>query len=387
MYLILLLLISAVLNASHAMAPDGIHKHDDYVELSFDSPEFDAACAVVDSKVGVSMTGVLISPDIVVTAAHGVEAIFRKLKPTQTEHGIMTIPIQSIRVYFRGRNQTIMAEATHVLLDPRYFQEGNTREGKFDFAFLKLSNPLRGITPAELFYKETIPSNALMTVVTYGVSDIKNGVFSWFGSHQPTRRAFRLYERDTYFGKADDEEVLKSSRYLQESSVYFKPLKRNTKPEETDSEEIVRSYEATQNWVADGKKPYALGLPGTSGSPVFIRLTKNGKTKDYLFALVSSYAHLTGQFHKRGAYEMDHILANQKQSLGGYQTIYSLFYRHKTDEPAPKHHATYTQDPILRFLLKAINKESNHLGMNIEKERAQSKGGLLSTLGKLLNIS
>lgn len=387
MYLNLLLLISVVLNVSHAMAPDGIHKHEDYVELSFDSPEFDAACAVVDSKVGVSMTGVLIAPDIVVTAAHGIEAIFRKLKPTQTEHGIMTIPIQSLRVYFRGRNHTIMAETTHVLLDPRYFQEGNMREGKFDFAFLKLSMPVKEITPAEFFHKEIIPSDALMTVVTYGTSDVKEGAFSWFGSRQPIRRAFRLYERDTYFGRADDEEVLKSSRYLQESSVYFKPLKRNAKPEETDSEEIVRSYEATQNWVADGKKPYGLGLPGTSGSPVFIRLTKNGRTKDYLFALVSSYAHLTGQFHKKGAYEMDHILANQKQSLGGYQTIYSLFYRNKTDEPAPKHHATYTQDPILRFLLKAINQDSEYSRMNIAKEHRKSSETLLSKLGNLLNIS
>ncbi len=383
----MLLLMCAISNISHAMAPDGIHKHDDYVELSFDSPEFDAACAVVDSKVGVSMTGVLITPNIVVTAAHGIEAIFRKLKPTQTEHGVMTIPITTLSVYFKGRNQTIKANVTHVLLDPRYFQEGNTREGKFDFAFLKLSMPVREITPAEFFHKETIPSNALMTVVTYGTSDIKEGAFSWFGSRQPIRRAFRLYERDTYFGRPDDEEVLKSSRYLQESSVYFKPLKRNTKPEETDSEEIVRSYEATQNWVADGKKPYALGLPGTSGSPVFIRLTKNGRTKDYLFALVSSYAHLTGQFRKRGAYEMNYILANQKQALGGYQTIYSLFYRNKTDEPAPKHHATYTQDPILRFLLKSIAHDSESARINIVKEQGQSSGSVFSKFKGLLNIS
>ena len=375
------------MNVSYAMAPDGIHTHEDYMQLSFDAPEFDAACAVVDSKVGVSMTGVLITPDIVVTAAHGIEAIFRKLKPTQTEHGIMTIPIKSIKVYFRGKSQTIMADVTHVLLDPRYFQEANTREGKFDFAFLKLSMPVREITPAEFFQKETIPSNALMTVVTYGTSDIKAGMFSWSGSQQATRRAFRLYERDTYFGKAEDEEVLKSSRYLQESSVYFKPLKRNTKPEETDSEEIVRSYEATQNWVADGKKPYGLGLPGTSGSPVFIRLSKNGQTKDYLFALVSSYSHLTGQFRKRGVYEMDYILTNQKQSLGGYQTIYSLFYRHKTDEPAPPRHATYTQDPILRFLLKAITNDSDSSMMSIAKERHQSAGNFLLKLKNLLNIS
>lgn len=377
-------MISFVWNLSHAMAPDGIHKHEDYVKLSFDSPEFDAACAVVDSKVGVSMTGVLIAPDVVVTAAHGIEAIFKKLKPTQTEHGIMTIPIQSLRVYFRGKHHTIMGEATHVLLDPRYFQDGNMREGKFDFAFLKLSAPVRGIMPAEFFDKETISNNALMTVVTYGTSDIKSGFFDLFGGHQPTRRAFRLYERDTYFGRPDDDEVLKSSRYLQESSVYFKPLKRNTRPDDTDREEIVRSYEATQNWVADGKKPYGLGLPGTSGSPVFIRLTKDGKTKDYLFALVSSYSHLTGQFHKKAPYEMDYILTNQKQALGGYQTIYSLFYRNKTDEPAPKHYRTYTQDPILRFLLNAIYKDSGYSRMFVRNEGQRPDTSILSKIKGLL---
>lgn len=387
MYLVVLFLISVSWDLSYAMAPDGIHKHEDYVELSFESAEFDAACAVVDSKVGVSMTGVLVAPDIVVTAAHGIEAIFNKLKPTQTEHGIMTIPIQSLRVYFKGRDRTIMSQATHVLLDPRYFQDSRAREGKFDFAFLKLSAPVRGIVPAEFFNKETISNHALMTVVTYGTSDIKAGLFDLFGGRQPIRRAFRLYERDTYFGRPDDDEVLKTSRYLQESSVYFKPLKRNTKPEETDPEEVVRSYEATQNWVADGKKPYGLGLPGTSGSPVFIRLTKDGKTKDYLFGLVSSYAHLTGQFHKKGPYEMDYILTHQRQALGGYQTIYSLFYRNKTDEPAPKQYATYTQDPVLRFLLKAINNDSSSSRVIVRNELRQSDTGVLSKIKGLLNIS
>jgi len=372
------------------MSPDGTHTLADYEDLSFEIDEFDASCAVVDSQAGITMTGVLVAPDIVVTAAHGIEAIFKKLSPTQTNHGIAVIPISSIRVYFKGKNQTIVGEVSRVLLDPRYFQDANAREGKFDFAFLKLIRPIRHITPAALFQKETIPSNALMTVVTYGMSDVKHTLFNWGGSPL-LRRAFRLYERDTYFGRHDDDEVLKSSRYLQESSVYFKPLKRNIQPEETDAEEIVRSFEATQNWVADGKKPYALGLPGTSGSPVFIRLNENGKTKDYLFGLVSSYAHLTGQFRTKGTHEMEYILTHQQQSLGGYQTIFSLFYRNKTDEPAQKSMATYTQDPIFKFLLKAVIE--NHDGEMTEEKNMQTREEISTQkdvgktfISKLLNI-
>ena len=343
-------------NSSYAMAPDGVHNREDYVELSFEASEFDAACAVVDSKAGITMTGVLVAPDIVVTAAHGIEAILRKLKPRHTEYGISVIPITSITVCFKGKNQTIVAKVSKVLLDNRYFEDANMREGKFDFAFLKLTEPVNGVSPAALFQKEIIPNNALMTVVTYGTSDVKSGLFDSLLhlSHNPVRRAFRLYERDTYFGRPDDDEVLKSSRYLQESSVYFKPLNRAEKPSETDQEEIVRSYEATQNWIADGKKPYALGLPGTSGSPVFIRLIQNGKPKDYLFGLVSSYSRLTGQFHTRGAAEMDYILLHQSQSLGGYQTIYSLFYRTKMDEHTPQASSLYEQDPIFQKLLKTV---------------------------------
>lgn len=352
---LLIFITVSILNA-YSMVSDTIHGHDDYVELSYETSEFDSSCAVVDAKTGVSMTGVLIANDIVLTAAHGIEAVIRKLTSTETKHGISVMPIKSINVYFKGRNQTITARVSRVLLDPRYFKDGNGREGKFDFAFLKLEAPIDGIKPAALFQKEIVPNNALMTVVTYGTADLKPSVFSW-GGVPITRRAFRLYERDTYFSRSNDEEELKSSRYLQESSVFFKELQRQTRPEPTDPEEVIRSYDATQNWIADGKKPYALALPGTSGSPVFIRLKENGKITDYLFGLVSSFSHITGQFRKRGAYEMDYILSHVKNCLGGYQTIYSLFYRTDTFEKSLPNTAIYTKDPEFQSLMKRVNED------------------------------
>ncbi len=386
------------LNDCQAIAPDGIHTRDDYVQLSFESPVFDAACAVVDSSGG-SMTGVLVAPDIVVTAAHGIELIFNQSKSLQTTNDITIIPLTSLNVYFAGKSQTQAVNVTHVLIDPRYFQSGS-REGKFDFAFLKLANRVNRIEPAELFDKEILPNNALMTVVTYGMSDLQSMMPSFFGS-RPVRRAFRLYERDTYFGRAEDPEVLKSSRYLQESSVFFKPLEQHARPTQADSEEIVRSYEATQNWIADGKKPYGLALPGTSGAPVFIRLTKDGKPKDYLYGLVSSYAHLSGQFHTRGNYEMNHILTHLKQSQGEYQTIFSLFYRNKTNQTVPNHHAMYAKDPIFDLLLRKVksffafpvnndhvaeSNESNGLWSKLKESTGLKEiKGLLSKLIKFNN--
>ncbi len=350
MYILLFLLFAC--NVS-AMAPDGVHVHDDYVALSYESPDFDAACAVMDTRKNVSMTGVLVAPDVVLTAAHGIEAIFRDL-PQRIEQGFAEIAVKNMVVSFRGKDTITTVPVRRVLVDRRYFEGHDyaNREGKFDFAFLKLAAPLHTIVPARVFNKETVSDDALMTVVTYGVVDLKAR------GDTLVRRAFRLYERDTYFGNPKDPDVLNKSRFLQESSVYFKPTNRLSRPEETDSEEDVRSFDATQNWIKDGKKPYALGLPGTSGSPVFIQLIKNGQKKWYLFGVVSSFSHLSGIFHGRGSHEADYILTHHKESLGNYQTIYSLVYQNIQYEQHLPHTKIYAYDPQIMHALMQIMSQS-----------------------------
>ncbi len=237
------------------MAPDGVHSHDDYVDLSYESSDFDAACAVMDTSKNVSMTGVLVAPDVVLTAAHGIEAIFRDL-PQHVEQGFADIEVKNMVVSFRRKDIITTVPVRRIFVDKRYF-EGNdyaSREGKFDFAFLTLAAPLDTITPVRIFRKESVSDDALMTVVTYGVIDLKGAI------DVPVRRAFRLYERDTYFGNPKDPDVLNKTRFLQESSIYFKPTDRLVRPEETDLEEAVRSFDATQNWIKVSNRLYALGL-------------------------------------------------------------------------------------------------------------------------------
>jgi hypothetical protein len=113
-----------------------------------------------------------------------------------------------------------------------------------------------------------------------------------------------------------------------------------------------------------------------------------------LFALVSSYSHLSGQFHTRGNNEMNYILSNQKESLGGYQTIFSLFYRNKTDEVVERHSAVYAQDPIFNLLLRNVygyygadwNDRAKSRGrQNKQKPVATNKSGFWGTLLSVFN--
>jgi hypothetical protein len=164
-----------------------------------------------------------------------------------------------------------------------------------------------------------VPNNTYMTVVSHGTSDKPF-------STKIVKRAFRLYERDVYYGTANNDDALQSYRYLQESSLYFSPSSLSQKPATTDDEAIVRAYDATQNWKADYKRPYALALPGTSGAPVFMHMPN---TKDvYLFGIINAYAHISGQFnHLDSEMECNSILINPVHAQNNYLTIYSLPYQ------------------------------------------------------------
>jgi hypothetical protein len=337
------LFFSLFITSANAMVADPFHSYQDYEALASERPEFDSACAVLDNSTRISQSGVLVAPDVVATAAHGIEAIIKDL-PRYIKEGIVKIDVSNMRVLFLSANNESI-EVEYVLIDARYFENVGVREGKFDFAYLKLKKPSETVKPAEFFNEEEVPNDAILTVVTHGIAD------------QPLspilRRAFRLYERDFYYGN-NDRDVLNEQRYLQESSIYFKPSDLSHKPSNTAPEELIRSYEATQNWTKDGKKPYALALPGSSGAPVYIRLKKNGVEKDYLFGLVNSYAHLSGVFHGKGSSEYLYILDHPKDALNSYQTIFCLFYTHIQSAKAKDGNKVYKQDPTLKRTLMTL---------------------------------
>ena len=330
-----------------ALSYDALHKESDYIELAQEKPEFESACAVSDNDSHMSQSGVLIAADVVATAAHGMEAAIKTL-PHQINKGIVKIATPSMKVIFvGGKSQTIDVE--YVLLDARYFQNLGTRESKFDFAFLKLKHTAVGIEPAALFDSESIPNDAVLTVVSHGMSDASMFNMSLM------KRAFRLYERDFYYGNSHDDDILKNHRVTQESSIYFEPLTDISTPLPTASENVMRSFEATKNWIKDGKKPYALALPGTSGAPVFVRLNKDGKEKEYVFGLVNSFSSLSGMFHGKESKEHQYILGNKKKALGAYQTIFCPMYKNVQSLENTRS-KTYERDPIVFVLISSLKK-------------------------------
>lgn len=368
------LLILLMLWVSHAtsMAFDETHTEDDYINLSFEDPAFDAACAVIDSARRGAMTGVLVRPRVVMTAAHGVDFLFTQKDGTpspilQEKNGFFYIPVDSMYVKFRSKendkadtDDTVVQKikVIAILVDARYFKGALTtsRTYIFDFAYLVLDGTPEGISPCKMESSVYVPNQTLLTVVSYGNSDRFEGRLD-----QALRRAFRLYERDAYYGNDNQsiEGLSYKSRHLQESSLFFKPSQLTKKPDPLDDEVIIRSYDATQNWIQDHKKPYALALPGTSGSPVFASVSDVNPIsgapikRTFLLGLISSFAHISGQFrYQTSTQEIDYILDTNHEALNQYQTIFSLPYTKTKDN-------LYTIDPIVQQFIEVAEQIAN----------------------------
>ena len=327
-----------------AMLSDGVHQQRDYQNLAGENVAFDAACQIVDQKALISQTGVLIAPNLVATAAHGVVEMIQK---RQLVLGNNPLPVDQVQVTFIQNGQVFAVDVDCVLVDARY-TENSGLQAKHDIALVKLKCPVYHIQPAKIFDKKTIPTQALLTVVSFGMAD---------QPRQPTiKRAFRLYERDTYHLGGLDDEGLASKRSLLQSSLFFKPNEKLTQPSEQADEETIRVFDATQNWLKDGKKPYALALPGTSGAAVFVRVEVNGKTEDYLFGIVTSFAHLSGRFQApKGEAEHDYILSHPQKAFNNYQTIFALFYQEDTNPLTyDKKTRSYFLDPTFVKILQRI---------------------------------
>lgn len=330
-----------------AMMSDGSHTVSDYQRFSTESSTFQSACYIADDKFHISQTGVLIAPTIIATAAHGIVTMCQK-----RGLNIDTLPlaIQGVKVTFVKDDKIFTYEVDSVLVDARY-TENSGFQAKYDIALMKVKEPVCEITPAKIFEEETVPNQAVLTVVTFGMADLPN---------QPAiKRAFRLYERDTYHSGGLDDEELTLNRTTLQSSLFFKPDEQLQPPLPSADEKTQRLYEATQNWIKDGKRPYALALPGTSGAPVFIKINVQGIMQEFLFGLVTSFAHLSGNFQTfKGSAEDDYILRHPKTAFNQYQTIFALLYRENADPLTYNPNSTlYHLDPTFAKLLQRIQKD------------------------------
>lgn len=238
-----------------------------------------ATCHLVNKAKGSNLTGVLIAPDLVATAAHGV-----------TENA-------TFGIYF---SNGVSCKSTKVII-PRIFSENRS---KYDLAFIKLKTPVQNITPLSFKNEIILEKNKPLLVNTL--------IPTWY---QKKPRSFFLYERDIL----EDRDDLQKHRSLLMGSIFFNP-DGQSRPSLNDGESKLRSYKAYKNWMENGEGAYALGLPGSSGSPVMIN--ENG---DYfLFGLITAYSFLNG-FEQ--LYKKDLTRVSKNDLYGKIQTIFALFYK------------------------------------------------------------
>lgn len=331
------------------MVSDGVHSQKDYVNLGKERSSFESACSVHDKKTLISQTGVLIAPNVVATAAHGIASILAK-SDSAVKSATTIVPVEDLTVTFDTNGWCSVYHAESVLIDSRYLNNLPGVEAKYDIAFIKLKEDVKGIEPAKVFSSAEVPVNSPLYVVTFGNVDLSENSL--------LKRAFKLYEMDTFFSHPFDEEALALNRSVLVSSLFFRPDENLRKPSLSSDETTIRTYEATQNWLKDGKGPYGLALPGTSGAPVFITLILNGKKQDYLFGMVTSFAHLSGHHQApKGQPEYQYILENRKKILGEYQTIFALFYE-EDNLYSKANSKSYRKDKFLSGLLLKIQSGS-----------------------------
>jgi hypothetical protein len=308
-----------------AMLYDGIHNQDQYENLAKSDEAFQAACCIFDQKNGIQQSGVLIKSDMVATAAHGIVETLKRNSSITNNPKYKIFKVDNIKVFFDINGHRYEAEVDKVIIDNRYLVNDLGEEAKFDMAFLKLKKSINYIRPATLMPDGFLGNDHPMVVVSYGNIDNKN---------LHSKRAFYLLESHPYHHGYSEFDFMKSSRSINLSSIFFKAEEFLKRPNEiSDDESVIRSYYANQSWKKAGKPPYAMGLPGTSGAPVFITVEDEYcQKKTYLIGIVTSFANLSGEFLTyKGKQEVEHILKKPQEAYNRYITILALFYKQSND--------------------------------------------------------
>ena len=305
------------LSTTQAMLSDGIHQSEDYVEFAQTQEAFEASCYVYDHRQHTLQTGVLIAPDIVMTASHGFE----------DDHG----PDGKLRLggVIVGFGETLSHDSEHnykvrsLRTHPRYYRTHFPLQAKYDMAFLRLSKPVKGVKPVPLFEEKVLEQIPPLYVATFGAADLPRG-------KPPQRRAFVLPEADVFSISGKDPEALYDFKTVMMGSIFFEPKDNLKSVAPYAAEKELRTYIANQQWHHLNKPPYALALPGSSGAPVFITLTENGVPKTYVFGIIQSFSHLAGVSfrHSSGDQEMHRILTKRRQKIYGiYQSVFCIPYK------------------------------------------------------------
>jgi hypothetical protein len=295
------------------MCPDGIHTSQDYIDFAAQYSVSHAVCLIIDQWHHTQLTGVLITPTKILTAAHGFissTGVIREVKGRVVAH-------------FGPNSQEGKRYRVHsVKIHPEYLKTPKHSQMKYDLAILELEQVIEDITPIEILpdLRPTWQKGPLI-VFTFGS-------FDWTSHTHFPKRAFAVPEVEILPVHEYDPQVLDFQQNVMLGSLFFNPTLLPAGHTET----AVRANRAIQCWNYLGKPPYALALPGSSGSPL-IRINSQGKA--HLIGLVSGFTHLAlTHFHDPNATEeADYIRKQTPMSLyNTYQTLFSLIYQ-KQDHP------------------------------------------------------
>lgn len=339
----ILLFLYILITSGQAMLSDGIHLPKDYIQFAESQEAFKAACFVYDHHRHILQTGVLISPDIVMTAAHGFEGIHDSEGHLHLKGVIVgfgnTVTHQS------PQNYRVKALRTH----PHYYRTEFPLQAKYDIVFLKLEKPVEGIQPVPLFEEKILNNMPPLYVATFGSADLPLGA-------SVQRRAFCLPEADDFAISGKDPETFHNFKTVMMGAIFFDP-KNDLIPPKAHAPEIkLRTYAANKRWNQLKKPPYALTLPGSSGAPVFMTLMENGSSKTYVFGIIQSFSHLAASSfrHRSGEEETHRLLTKRRQKIyGHYQSVFCIPY--KLHEPLENYQNPIKIYRISRHIKKILN--------------------------------
>lgn len=255
-----------------------------------------SVCLVYNIQTGVQLTGVLIDARTVLTAAHGFSP---KLAHFHQPGWKVKFPngficgIQSIQV----------PEAyVEIHVDPA------SKLGKtgYDMAFCQLSSTPCHVCPVPIAHdQEALKDDDLLIAMTYRNQKLL---------------AFHLPEFTSIHAAGVTDATGYSGKIY--GSVFFNPIGKASANNPFLEEKEQRPSLARYYWRHHGKLPYAMALPGVSGSPVF---KVDARGRGHVIALVSGFTSIDKSMqlpYRNASYFAE--WTSLKNLYDRYQTLFVL---------------------------------------------------------------